>query len=103
MRKINSFLLTKQSYILTFFKVTKEAEPFSSKSRTTACVSKKRLPPSDFGSPGSKTYWKDLTEVLSPEISKEMKVIIQEVTHYLELKRYYFSLSLPFHIYSLWK
>lgn len=47
-------------------------KPFSSKSRTTACVSKKRLPPSGF-----KSYLRSLMEVLRSEINNNKMAMIK--------------------------
>lgn len=60
------FLLQSIVMLLVFFGHlgSKGNKPFSSKSRTTACVSKKRRPPSGF-----KSYLRSLMEVLRSEIN----------------------------------
>lgn len=45
--------------------------PLSSRSRTTACVSKNSFRPCEFGTSGFKWYWKALLEVLSSEIGRK--------------------------------
>lgn len=77
-QEIQRLLIKKHSDIVNFFFFfwsSKRSKPFSSKSRTTACVSKNRLPPSDFGTFSFKSYWKSLMEVLSSEINKKMAMI----------------------------
>lgn len=46
------------------------SKPFSSKSRTTACVSNNLLPPSGVGGLAAASYWKSLVEVLRSEIKR---------------------------------
>lgn len=57
--------------MVIFFLSSKRAKPFSSKSRTTACVSKNHFLLSEFGALALISYWRSLMEVLSSDIKKE--------------------------------